>query len=408
MIAHRPLACLTVAAALLAGLAAPASAQVAIRGRLVHTMTGPPITDGVVIVLDGKIAAVGAAATTPVPEAYRVIEAEVVTPGLVDARSVIGLSGLLNQKQDQDQLDESSPLQPELRALDAYNPLDRLVSWVRGFGITTLHTGHAPGEAVSGQTMIVKTRGRTVESSLLREPAAIAVTLGPAAMKKEGKAPGTRAKLAAMLRADLIRAREYREKRRDAPAGQQPDRDLRLETLARALDGELPLLVLAQRAQDIETALRIAREFDVRIWLDGGAESYLLLDEIRAAGVPVIVHPPMARAYGEMENASLETAALLARAGIPFAFQSGYESYVPKTRVALFEAAAAVANGLPAEEALSALTIGAARILGIDDRVGSLAPGKDADVALFDGDPFEYTTHCTGVLIDGEPMLGNQ
>lgn len=381
---------------------------VAVRGRIVHTLSGPPIADGVVLVADGKIAAVGPAASTPIPAGTRVLDAEVVTPGLIDARSVVGLSGLLNQKQDQDQLDGSSPLQPELRALDAYNPFDRLVSWVRGFGVTTLHTGHAPGEAISGQTMIVKTHGRTVEQALLREPAAIAVTLGPSAMKKEGKAPGTRAKLAAMLRADLVRAKEYRDKLQEAPAGRRPDRDLRLETLARALDGELPLLVHAQRAQDIETALRIAREFGVRVLIDGGAESYLLLEEIEASGAPVIVHPPMARAYGEMENASFETAATLSRARIPFAFQSGYESYVPKTRVVLFEAGAAVANGLPPADALSALTIGAARILGIDDRVGSLAPGKDADLALFDGDPFEYTSHCLGVLIDGEPLLGSR
>jgi imidazolonepropionase-like amidohydrolase len=401
-------AALAVSAGLSLALVSPAAAQIAVRGRIVHTQAGPPLADGVVVVSGARIAAVGPAATTPIPEGYRVIEAAVVTPGLIDARSVVGLSGLLNQKQDQDQLERSAPLQPELRALDAYNPLDPLVAWVRGFGVTTLHTGHAPGETISGQTMIVKTAGRTVDAALVREPAALAVSLGPIATKDEGKPPGTRGKQAALLRAELVRAQEYRAKRR-AAAGDAPlERNLRLEALARALDGELPLLVYAQRAQDIATALRLAQEFGVRIWLEGAAESYLLLPEIERARVPVIVHPTMARAWGELENASFETAATLRRAGIPVAFQSGYESYVPKTRVVLFEASAAVAHGLPPEQALAMLTIDAARILGIADRVGSLEAGKDADLALYDGDPLEYTSHCLGVLVGGEPYLGRQ
>ena len=128
----------------------------------------------------------------------------------------------------------------------------------------------------------------------------------------------------------------------------------------------------------------------------------MLLDEIKAAGVPVIVHPTMYRAFGETENLSFETASKLHKAGIPVALQSGYESYVPKTRVVLFEAAVAAANGLTFDQALATITIDAARILGVDGRVGSLEPGKDGDLALYDGDPFEYTSHCTGVIINGQ------
>jgi hypothetical protein len=153
---------------------------------------------------------------------------------------------------------------------------------------------------------------------------------------------------------------------------------------------------------DILAALRVAQEFDVRIVLDGAAEAHLLLDEIKAAGVPVIVHPTMARAGGETENLTQEAAAILRRAGIPTILQSGFESYVPKTRVVLFEAALAAARGLRFDEALAAITIDAARLLGVGGRVGSLEAGKDADLALFDGDPFEYTTHVVGVVIDGE------
>jgi imidazolonepropionase-like amidohydrolase len=160
--------------------------------------------------------------------------------------------------------------------------------------------------------------------------------------------------------------------------------------------------VYANRAQDILAALKLAREFDLAIVLDGAAESYLLIDQIKAAGVPVVVHATMKRAGGEAENISFETAGKLRAAGIPIAMQSGFEDYVPKTRVVLFETAQAVQNGLKPADALRALTIDAAQILGIADRVGSLEPGKDADIALYDGDPFEYATHCTGTIIDGK------
>jgi len=161
------------------------------------------------------------------------------------------------------------------------------------------------------------------------------------------------------------------------------------------------VLVTAQRHQDIVSALRLGREFGLRIVLDGASEAYVVLDEIRAASVPVIAHAPMARFAGELENASRTTPKKLLDAGIRFAFQSGYESYVPKTRVVLYEAAISTAYGLTPDAALRAITLDAARILGLDARLGSLEVGKDGDLALYDGDPFEYTTHCIATIIEG-------
>jgi imidazolonepropionase-like amidohydrolase len=152
---------------------------------------------------------------------------------------------------------------------------------------------------------------------------------------------------------------------------------------------------------DLLAALRVASEFGIKIVLDGASESYLVLEKIKAANVPVILHPTMARAAEETGNLSMETASVLKKAGIPFAIESGYESYVPKTRVVLWEAALAAARGLTQDQALAAITIDAARLLGVDKRVGSLEVGKDGDVAIFDGDPFEYTSHVVGVVIDG-------
>ncbi len=400
---------LGLAAALVAGPAPPAVGQVAVRAGVLHTVAGPALEDAVVIAgADGVIDWVGPAAGASIPDGVEVLEAAVVTPGLVDAHSVVGLAGALNsnagQVRDQDQLDTSAPIQPELRAVDAYDAAETLVEWVRAYGVTTLHTGHGPGALISGQTMIVKTRGRTVAEAAVVPARMLAATLGNA-VAANFQSPGTAAKGVAMLRGALLGAQAYREQvRRAEEAGQAaappPARDLANEALARALDGELPLLVTANTTTEIAAALRLQREFGFELVLDGAAESYRLLDEIRAAGVPVVLHPPMSR----VRNGSFETAARLAEAGIPFAIQTGFEDYVPKTRVLLWEAAIAAANGLGPARALESVTLDAARILGIDGRVGSIEVGKDADLVLFDGDPFEYTSHVCGVIIESEVL----
>ncbi len=390
--------------------ATSASAQLAVRGKKIYTMAGPVVEDGVIIIREGKVAAIGRAADLAIPAGFKVLEAAVVTPGLIDARSVVGLAGYFNHEHDQDQLERSSPMQPELRAVDSYNTREALIEWVRGYGVTTLHTGHAPGELISGQTMIVKTTGNTVEDAVMVPTAGISLTLGPGSLRGGGKSPGTRGKQMSMLRARLLEAKSYLESlepREEKPgkAGEEkkntPPVNLGLAALASVLRKEVPLLITAHRAQDIATALRLKKEFDLRLILDGGAEAYLLTEELKKAGVPVIIHPSMARFNGALQNASFETAARLKKAGLKVAMQSGYESYVPKTRVVLFEAAVAAANGLGFEGALELITTSAAEILGISDRVGSLAVGKDGDLALFDGDPFEYTTHCVGTIIEG-------
>jgi len=377
-------------------------AQVAVKGKTIYTMNGPAIQDGIILMRDGKIEKVGKASEISIPSGYVVHEAVVVTPGLIDAHSVVGLAGYLNQDHDQDQLDKSSPIQPELRAIDAYNARENLVTWLREHGVTTVHTGHGPGALISGQTLIAKTHGGTVDQAVIQPQAMLAMTLADSA--RDEKSPGTRAKMMAMLRAQFLKASEYMEKLEKAEEDKTPKRDLKMEVLVQALKGELPVMITANHAVDIANALRLAKEFNLKLVLDSGAEAYFLKDQLKEAGVPVFIHATMLRTFGEQQNASMETAAILRDAGIQVAFQSGFESYVPKTRVVLFEASIAAANGLGFDRALEAITIQPAKILGIDHRVGSLQPGKDGDLALFDGDPFEYLTHVTGVFINGEQV----
>lgn len=395
-------ALVTTGLGLLLAAQATVAQDLAVRAERLYPVAGPAIDNGVVLIRNGRIERVGPADRVRIPDGVQTLEARVVTPGLIDARSVVGLAGYLNQPHDQDQLESSAPIQPQLRAIDAYNPRETLVGWLREHGITTVHTGHGTGALVSGQTLIAKTWGNSAEAATLQSPAMIAAQLGSGAFGAEGKSPGNRSKQVAMLRAQLVKAGEYRDKLARAKADSAPPRDLELEVLVEVLDRKRPLLVTAWREQDILSALRLAQEFDFRLVLDGAAEAYLVVDQIKAAGVPVLLHPTMARQYGELENASFTTAAALHQAGIPFALQSGYEGYVPKTRVVLWEAAIAAANGLGFDAALASISLDAARILGIEDRVGSLEAGKDGDLVLFDGDPFEYTSHVTAVVINGQ------
>jgi imidazolonepropionase-like amidohydrolase len=385
------------AAVLMAIMSRPATAQAqrAVRADTLYTMTGAPIQDGVVLMEGSTIEAVGPASEVSIPSSATVHEASVVTPGLIDPRGTVGLSGLYNVPSDQDQLDTSEPMQPALRALDAYNPRERLVSFVRRLGITTVHTGHAPGALVSGQTATFSTTGETVAEALHDSLTTVAFTIGPDAQARF-ESPGTRAKGISMLRQALTDAQASMDDGEEASRA-----NLDQAVLRKVLRGEVPALVTAHRAHDIQTVLRLQEEFGFELILDGAAEAYLVVDEIKEAGVPVILHPTMARPSGTTQNAAFTTAATLHDAGVPVAIQGGWEPYVPKTRIVLYEAAIAAANGLARQAALATITRAPAQILDLEN-IGTLEAGNRADLALFDGDPLEYTTHVCTVLSGGE------
>ena len=383
-----------------------AHSQTAIKAEIIYTVSGAPIKNGVILINDGKIEKVGTAKEITIPKNYTVVASNVVTPGFIDARSVVGLSGALNIPTDQDQLEKSSPIQPELRAIDAYNPEEKLVAYVRDFGVTTMHTGHGIGALVSGQTMVVKTKPGKIDEVTLVPMEMLAMTIG-ASVEGNFTSPGTKAKQIAMIRTEFLKAQAYLQKQNDKDTAKRPAIDLKYEALGKLLKGEVKALITVNSSNDIMNAIRLAKEFNFKLVIDGAAEAYRLIDEIKACKAEVILHSTMSRNAGDMVNMTRESAAILTAANIQVSIETGYEGYVPKTHVLLFEAALAVTYGLPYEEGLKSITLNPAKLLGIDKRVGSIEKGKDADLVLFDGDPFEYLTKISKVMIDGQWVSKN-
>jgi len=374
----------------------------------------PAGTPGMVLIDNGKITEIRSG---PAPAGYTIVRARIVTPGLIDTKTTAGISGAYNIPADQDQDESTDPNTADVRAFDSFNPNEKLLSYVNTFGVTTVQT--APGiiNPVAGQAAIFKTDGplspnMTADDLSVRPVSAMVFNLGESpklTYGREHKAPMTRMAVAALIRKALFDAQVYNHKWDDwnksekKDLSKQPAHDTKLDALASVIRGEVPAIFNAYRQDDIDTAIRIAQEFKLKFMLSSATEGYMMADKIKASGAPVLVGPTLQRLESlETDNASLEDAAILANAGIPVGLMTGFEGYVPKNRVLLFEAGVAAANGLGWDRTLRSVTIDAAKILGIADRVGSLEPNKDADVALFDGDPFEYTSHVLAVFVNGK------
>jgi imidazolonepropionase-like amidohydrolase len=384
--------------------ASGAPKRLAVLAGRIHTVRNGTITDGVVLIEDGKITQVGTRDAVKLPADTPVLTAAVVTPGLIDTHAVVGLSGVLNfPKADQDQDETSDPNQADLRVLDGFNPSEPLLQFVREQGVTVMHAMPGRANVIAGQTGVFRTFGRTAEQMKLRFPAGILVNLGEVPKKAHaGKMPSTRMGTANLVRTAFSQAQAHLRKRSARDEAKWPAPNLKLEALAPALKREIPVVFSAHRADDLVTALRLADEFKLRPMLSLATEGYLVADRIAAAKVPVAVHPSMQRASSlETLNVHLGNAAALAERKVPLTICTAFEGYVPKSRVLRYEAAIAMVNGLGHERALSAITLDAARMLGLEDRFGSIEPGKVADLVLYDGDCFEHTTHVTHTLIDG-------
>ena len=384
---------------LLIGAAAQAQVVLVKAGQLYTSGPAGTIENGAVLIRDGKIVQVGPASDLAVPENAQQLSAAVVLPGLIDSHTVVGVNGGYNEHADQDGFEQSDSAGAEYRVLDSFNPVETLVAYSHALGTTTVHVTPQPTAPIGGSSAVFKTAGKVADRSLLRGDVAMLFNLGLAPKDAfVASGPGTRMATAALIRAELHKARDWGERSADK---RKPD--LAMQALQKVLNGDILALFTAHREDDIATALRIAREFNLRALINYGTEAYLVTDLLRADEATVVLAPTMQRpTRPEKINSTLESAALLQRAGIPFVFATGYEAYVPKSRVLLWEVGVAIANGLPRDVAIANATIEPARLWGIADRVGSLEAGKDADLVLFDGDPFEYTSHITAVIVDGE------
>lgn len=400
------------------GVAIPVNAQkIAIVADHLYSMDGSRQGEpGLVLIAGGKVESVKTGANLQAPGGYQAFRAAYVTPGLIDADSTVGISGAYNIPHDQDQDETTDPNTADVRSLDSFNPDEILLKYVNKYGVTTVQSAPGPRNPIAGRAGIFKTRGpdsplATADQLAIRPESAMIFNLGDIPKTTYGekhKPPMTRMKTAEIIRKALWDAQAYQEKwdkwKKDgSDASKQPSRDQKLEALWPVVAGKMPAVFTVHRADDIVTAIRIGTEFHLKYMLASVTEGYLVRDEIRKASVPCLVGPIMERPESpQTVNATYEIAALLEQAGIPVALMTGFEGYVPKNRVLLFEAGVAAGNGMGMEKALRAITIEAAQILGIQDRVGSLTAGKDADVVFYDGDPFEYTSHVLGVIVNGQ------
>jgi imidazolonepropionase-like amidohydrolase len=374
----------------------------AVKARRLHVTSIPGfVTDGTVLVENGVITAAGRSEVIMVPDGWPVIFANEVTPGLIDPFCVAGLTGAWNIPADQDQDELSDPNQAELRVLDGFNPNEPLLEFLRANGTTIVHTTPGRQNVIAGQSGVFRCDGHTVESTAIKRVAALLVNLGESPKAAyPGKAPQTRMAVAKLLRDAFAQAAAYKAKKAaDAKTAPNPKH----EALLPVLEGKVPVFFAAHRADDVTTALRLAEEFKLKPVIALGTECYRMADQLKAAGVPVVVHPTMQRAGGSMEtlHGFVGNAAVLADRGVPVCIGTAFEGYVPKVRVLRHEAAVAAANGLGHERALRAITIDAAKLLGIADKYGSIEKGKAADLVLYDGDPFENRTHVTATLMAG-------
>jgi len=414
-------AALVAGAAIFVGTAgAAAKKATVIRGGRVVPVSGPAIEDGAVLVEDGKITAVGRAGELATPQGAEVVDAAGgwILPGLVESLASIGLGDPYGPSESDE---VSSPVTAGLRILDGLDPFDKRFARAARAGITALMIAPGRANVIGAKTVVVKPRGATAEEMVLLEPAGVKLTLGEGpkdTFGAKGRLPGTRMGSAYVVRKALLEASDHVRKRaayaaavaaakgkKGAEPPPPPPRNLDLEPLAELLEGKLTAFVECHRADDIQTALRLVDEFGFKAVLVGATEAYKSAGEIAKRRIPVVVG---AMGVGskriETKDVSLSNAAKLVEAGVKTAIAAEDALGLGAQEELALAAALAVKGGLDREAALRAVTLTAAEILGVAARVGSLEPGKDADIVVFDGDPFSYRTRVVRVFIDGREV----
>jgi len=403
-------------AALDGGRADVQAQAVALTGGLVYPISSEPVAGGTVLFVDGRIAAVGVDVDIPAGAEVVDVTGSVVMPGIIDAMSYYGIAG-------EDMNEVPNPLTPELRIIEAFAPFGTFGSGEAGEirvrellsgGVTATYIGPGDATVVGGQGAVVKTAGARFDDLIVREPAAIDITLGgrPASTYREqSRSPSTRMAVVAQLRDLLVRTQEWMVTSDAADAG---PRNLGMEALARMLRGEIPARVQANATRDIRVAIELAEEFGFELVIDAGAGAHQMRDELADRGIPVVLGPishpyisgeeiPDPGDYGGVDE---RNAVWLNEAGVHVSlasFSRGFGRFGPGVagQWLLIDASIARGHGMSEADVLRAVTLNPAEVLGVADRLGSLEVGKDADVVVFDGDPLSILTWATRVYVGG-------
>ena len=379
-----------------------------LKNGMIYDGVNPQPYQGDVVIREGRIAAVGGGAEPLPGEEILDVSGKRVYPGLVDAHSHLGLDNYGMGYEGWDYNELGDILSPQLRAVDSFNPLEKGVALALAGGVTTVGTGPGSANVLGGTFIAVKTWGRCVDDMIVKDPVAMKCAFGenPKRCYRE-KGNSARMTTASRLREALFRARDYMERKEAAgeDALKRPAFDMKLEALLPVLRGEIPLKAHAHRADDICTAIRIAKEFGLKLTLEHCTEGHLIVDEVARSGAPAAVGPTLTNASKiELVNKTFDTPGILARAGVQVSIITD-NPVIPQQYLPLC-AGLAVKAGMDPFAALQAITINPARHLGVADRVGSLEVGKDGDAVIADGDIMVSSTHVEAVIVNGRKVVG--
>jgi len=377
-----------------------------IKNAKVLTMEGADFDCASILVENGKISAIGN--DLKAPEGAKVIDAtgRLVTPGLIDAHTHLGVVGSAMRWEGNDSNEMTDPVTPHIRTIDAINAFDESFLNTIQAGVTTVATSPGSANVIGGQLAAIKTGGSNrADDLIIKAPLAIKCALGENPKNTYGQvkkaAPMTRMGTAAIFRETFIKAREYLEKKKNAEEGKQPDFNMKYEALIPVLEREIPIHIHAHQANDIHTAIRLIKEFNIRATIIHCTDAHLIIDDLVEAGLPTIIGPTLGfKSKPEVAHKTFATADALVKAGIKTCITTDHP-VIPLQHLNVC-AALCVQAGMDEVEALKAITIYAAEVMGLEDRVGSLKAGKDADIVIWDKNPLDATSHALYTIIEGK------
>jgi len=378
-----------------------------IKNGKIKTMEGKDFDNASVLIEDGKIKAIGT--DIKVPENAKVIDAGgmLVMPGFIDAHTHLGVANSAMRWEGADYNETTTdPVTPHMRTIDAINAFDESFQDTIEGGVTCVATSPGSANVIGGQIAIIKTGGSTrADDLVVKFPAGMKCALGENPKNAYGQSkkvsPSTRMGTAAIFREAFYKAKEYLEKKTNAEEGKKPDFNIKYEAMIPVLQREIPIHIHAHRADDIHTAIRLIKEFNIRAIIIHCSDGHLITDSLKEAGFPTIIGPTLGfKSKPEVKNKTFETAGELVKAGIVTCITTDHP-VIPLQHLNVC-AALCVQAGMDEEEALKAITIYAAKVLGLDGRIGSIKEGKDADIVIWDRNPIEATARAMYTIIDGK------